>query len=99
MLRLTLIAQTPHQAVLKVDGQITVDQISTLTEEIGRLREQSTSLMLELDNVSHIDPEGLELLKQQAGPSLRLRGGSLFLRALLESNGIELADTSREPGQ
>lgn len=90
MLRLTLMAQTPQQAVLKVDGQITADQVPLLAEEIGRLGQQSACLVLVLDGVAHIDPEGLELLKQWPGPPLRLRGGSPFVRALLSIEGLAL---------
>ena len=90
MLRLTLVAQTPQQAVLNVDGQITADQVPLLAKEIGRLGQQSASLILVLDGVGHIDPEGLDLLKQWSGPPLQLRGGSPFLRALLSSGGLAL---------
>ncbi|MBT6502036.1 MAG: hypothetical protein HOK67_19305 [Deltaproteobacteria bacterium] len=83
MLRLAVATQTPLEALLIIDGNITVDQLPLLTGEIRRCRQRSATLILMLDGVAHIDPEGLALLQQWCARGVALRGGTPFLRALL----------------
>lgn len=88
MLRLTCTTQTPSQTVLQIDGQITADQVPLVASEVERSRGQSTRLTLTLDGVTHIDPEGISLLKDCCDQGVVLQGGSVFIRALLKSEGL-----------
>lgn len=93
MFRLTRTAQTPTTAVLTIDGLLSADQVPLLADEIGRCRQQCTRLILQLDGVGQIDPEGIALLQQWCGadgdPKVVLQGGSPFLRALLHRAGLQ----------
>jgi len=88
MLRLTVISQTKEEAVLKVEGWVSGADVALLREEGTRLLRETERLVLDLDGVQFIDREGIALLKPWSGKRLELRGGSLFIRGLLEEHGL-----------
>ena len=88
MLRLTVISQTKEEAVLKVEGWVSGADVALLKEEGTRLLRETERLVLDLDGVQFIDREGIALLKRWSGKRLELRGGSLFIRGLLEEHGL-----------
>ena len=93
MLRLTVISQTKEEAVLKVEGWVSGADVALLREEGIRLLRETERLVLDLDGVQFIDREGIALLKRWSGDWLVLRGGSLFVRGLLEEHGLAWAKT------
>lgn len=88
MLRLTVVSQTCEEVVLKVEGWVSGENVALLEEESTRLLREAERLVLDLDGVQFIDREGIALLKRWSGKRLELRGGSLFVRGLLEEHGL-----------
>ena len=88
MIRLTLVTQTPIEAVLKVEGSVSGEDVAILEEEGARLRQQSHRLVLDLDGVQFVDRAGLALLERWSGERLVLRGGPLYLRRWWERHGV-----------
>ena len=88
MIRLTVVSQTAEEGVLKVEGWVSGANVAILEEEGIRLLGQSERLVLELDDVQFIDLRGVALLRHWSGERLVLRGGSLFIRGLLEEHGL-----------
>ena len=88
MIRLTLVAQTPVEAVMKVEGWVSGAEVGVLEEDGTRLLQQCRRLVLDLDGVQFIDRAGLALLRRWSGERLELRGGSLFIRGWCERHGL-----------
>ena len=89
MLRLTVISQTPEQAVLQIDGWVSGANVTLLEEEGTRLRQEAERLVLDLSGVRVIDPAGLALLQGWSGERrLVLRGASPFVNQLLAAEGL-----------
>ena len=88
MVKLTVTAQSPDQAALGIEGELAGAAVLLLQEEGTRLLRQSSCLALELDGVQFIDRAGVALLKCWAGERVVLRGGSAYVRALLEYHGL-----------
>jgi anti-anti-sigma regulatory factor len=88
MLRLTVLSQTPEEAVLKIEGWVTGEEVCLLAQEGARLLAASRRLVLELTGVVSIDAAGIVLLEQWAGDRLILRDGSPLIRRLLERHGL-----------
>ena len=88
MIRLIVQAQTPEETVLQVDGWVSEENVSILEQEGTRLLGESHRLVLDLKGVQYIDREGIALLQRWQGDRLVLRGGSLFVRGLLEEHGL-----------
>ena len=92
MIRLTIRSQTPKEAALQVDGWVSGKNVTILEQEGTRLFEETQRLVLDLDGVQFIDREGIALLKRWSREGwVLLRGGSLFIQALLEENGLVYA--------
>ena len=88
MLRLTVISQTREEGVLKVEGWVSGEDVALLEEEGTRLLGETERLVLDLEGVRFIDREGIALLKRWSGERLVLRGASLFVRTVLEEEGL-----------
>ena len=88
MIRLIVQGQTPEETVLQVDGWVSEENVSILEQEGTRLLGESRRLVLDLKGVQYIDGEGIALLQRWQGDRLVLRGGSLFVRGLLEEHGL-----------
>lgn len=88
MLRVTTIAQTPTQIVLAVDGWLTGEEVRLLEHEAHPWLGQAHQLVLDLDGVRSIDQAGMALLAGWSRAGVVLRGGSLYVRALLQSRGL-----------
>jgi len=92
MLRLVALADDPDETVLVAEGWIQGDNVALLHREIVERMEAHTQLVLDLAGVRFIDPAGLDLLARWAAQGLALRGGSLFIRALLARRGLRCAE-------
>ena len=88
MIRLIVQGQTPEETVLQVDGWVSEENVSILEQEGTRLLGESHRLVLDLKGVRYIDGAGIALLQRWQGDRLVLRGGSLFVRGLLEQHGL-----------
>jgi len=88
MIRLTIRSQTPEEVVLQVDGWVSGKGVEVLAQEGTRLLGETQRLVLDLDGVQFINPAGMTLLKCWSREGVVLRGGSLFIRGLLEEHGL-----------
>jgi anti-anti-sigma regulatory factor len=96
MIRLIIRSQTPEEVVLEVHGWVSGGNVSILEQEGVRVLGESGRLVLDLRGVQFIDEEGVGVLRGWVSEGVVLRGGSLFVRMLLEAHGLasEEADGS-----
>ena len=88
MMRITLVSQTPQEAVLRLEGWVAGEEVELLEAEGYRCFQETHRLVLDLSGVKFIDPAGLALLQGWSGPRLELRGASAYLRSVLETEGL-----------
>ena len=88
MIRLIIRSQTPQEVVLEVHGWVSEKYVSILEQEGVRLLWESQHLVLDLKGVQFIDEEGMGVLRGWVREGVVLRGGSLFVRTLLETHGL-----------
>lgn len=87
LLRITALREG-QQTALKLEGWVAGDDVDLLAREVLRWGGAGPALSVDLDGVQTIDKSGLDLLQAWAGAGLELRGGSLFIRALLQERGL-----------
>ena len=92
MLRLTVLSQSTDQVVLALDGWVAGPDVELLAQEGQQLLTSTQQLILDLEGVQSIDPAGIDLLHRWVAGGLVLRGGSSFMRHLLEKHGLVLQD-------
>ncbi|NKB72497.1 MAG: hypothetical protein GKR89_35925 [Candidatus Latescibacteria bacterium] len=97
MIRITLIAQTPQETTLKIEGRLGGQAVELLAEEGAQYRGPKRRLILDLDGVSFIDQAGLDLLRDWRGPGLVLQGGSTFARMLMRAHRLIEEDLGAGP--
>ena len=88
MLRLIASSSRTGEAVVALHGEICDESLPLLSGEVARPREHGQRLVLELADVRSITPSGLEALRRWVAEGMQLRGGSVFIRALLTAHGI-----------
>ncbi|MBI2502205.1 MAG: STAS domain-containing protein [Candidatus Latescibacteria bacterium] len=87
MLRIEVVTQSESRVELRVDGWIASEEVALLAMEISRRLQQGGRLVLDLEGVEFIDEAGIALLAGWPGEQLELRGGSVYLRMLLNGRG------------
>jgi len=85
MLRVFVVPRSGQEYVLRPEGSIVTETMRHLEAEADGLPAVTA---VDLDGVRFIDHCGLGLLRRWAGRGVELRGGSLFVRGLLESAGL-----------
>ncbi len=88
MLRLTLRSQSAEEVVLQVDGWVSRKAVDLLEQEGWCRLQEARRLVLDLSGVRFIDRGGIALLQCWSGERLVLRGGSSFVRMLLQKHGL-----------
>ena len=88
MLRITVVAQSPEEVVLRVAGSVAGEGVELLAQEGEHRLRTAQRLVLDLSEVQFIDREGLALLRRWSKTGLELRGAALFVRMLLEKHGL-----------
>ncbi len=88
MIRLVVQSQHPEETVLEVHGWLSGKHVAILQHEGTRLLEESKRLVLDLKGVRFIDEAGIALLQRWCEKGAALRGGSWFVRTLLEDRGL-----------
>ena len=88
MLRITIEESTSSGGVLRLEGRIAGDDVRLLRREAEHWSDSSWSRLLDLDGVQFIDEQGLELLRCWGADGVTLRGGSIYIRALLTNRGL-----------
>ena len=92
MVRITVISQTPEEILLKVEGWVSEAEVPLLEQVFTHSLREAQRLVLELKGVQFINRTGIELLQRWSGKRLVLRGGSPFIRMLLETHGLVLSN-------
>lgn len=72
MLRLTRTSPDPNAIVLKAEGQIVGDWVGLLETECRQLMATEPRVILDLAEVSYLDPQAVRTLRALTGDSLRL---------------------------
>jgi hypothetical protein len=88
MLRITLLAQSQTEVSLRLDGPIEGEGVALLAREADPHLRQGKRLVLDLDGTSFIDAAGIAQLECWPAGQRVLRGGSMYVRLLLESHGL-----------
>lgn len=90
MLRISVASRSPPEIVLKLEGQVAREWVPLLDQEIRRWLRQQPRVVLDLGGIQHLDHAGLDLVERWHQQGVGLRGGSLFVKTLLESRGLAL---------
>lgn len=88
MLRLNTTWQREGEVVVVVEGRVADGDVALLDREIARHVAWAGRIELDFDGVRFIDEAGLEVLQGWRRKGVVLRGGSSFVRALLETRGL-----------
>lgn len=88
MLRIDLVSASDGEVVLKVDGAIAEPDVGLLAEAGRAGLHPGRQLVLDIEGVEFIDPAGLVLLRAWSGQGLVIRGASLYVRYLLQNQGL-----------
>ena len=88
MLRITAVSQPRKGVILKIEGRVSGADVGLLEQEGTRWLQEVERLVLDLTGVKFIDGAGIALLQRWSGERLVLRGGSPFVRTLLETHGL-----------
>ena len=83
MMRITLLSHSPDEAVLKIEGWVSGDNVDLLEQEGRYWLQKAKHLVLDLSGVKSIDSRGVTLLQRWPDEQLALRGESSFVRMLL----------------
>ena len=89
MLRIMTVSQSQEEVVLKVAGWLAGENVDLLAQEGAPVLGQVRRLVQDLQEVRFIDEAGIALLQGWSSQGLVLRGGSVFIRALLKTHGLE----------
>ncbi|MEW6753603.1 MAG: STAS domain-containing protein [Candidatus Latescibacterota bacterium] len=92
MLRISVVAASEAEVVLKVEGSILESEVGLLAQEGARWLRPGRRLVLDLAGTDHIDSAGLALLEAWSAQGLVLHGGSPYVRFLLQRRGLPHAD-------
>ena len=98
MLRITRLARTNGEEVLKVEGWLTGENVALLAQSGERSLARGGRLVLELGGVQSIDEGGIGLLQGWPAERLDLRGASVFIRQVLAQYQLRCADEEEEDG-
>jgi ABC-type transporter Mla MlaB component len=88
MLRITLVAQTADEVLLKLEGWIEPEDVVVLEQEGTRWLGQQKRLVLDMAQVKSIDRAGLQLLQGWAGERLEVQHSSPYVHELLQTYGV-----------
>jgi len=83
MLRLTTRSTGRQETVLEAHGSVAGEYVALLAGELESQRRDGL-LVLDLTGARYIDQAGVDLLRRWASEGLEVRGGSIFIRTLLE---------------
>jgi anti-anti-sigma regulatory factor len=86
MLQLEIRDESSEVVVLHVNGRLVGDEVKFLEQEGRKHMCPSQRLTVDLDGVRFVDSAGAELLRGWAIQGVLLRGGSPFVRALLQTS-------------
>ena len=80
-IRITVICEA-HQNVLRVDGQLSVEDVDELTREC---RSSQAPTVLELSNLMSADSAGVKCLRELMSLGAETRGASPYIDLLLKN--------------
>jgi ABC-type transporter Mla MlaB component len=88
MLRLTPISQTQAECVLALDGWLTGQDVALLEQDVRPWIQEGRRLVLDLEGVQSMDPDGIALVRRWVEDGVALRGEEPFIQALLAAHGL-----------
>jgi anti-anti-sigma regulatory factor len=88
MLRIDLISTDPSEVVVRLAGAIADQEVGLLAEASQTWMRSGRRVVLEVSEVDFIDQAGLVLLRAWSDQGVVLRGPSLYVRFLLQSQGL-----------
>ncbi len=88
MLRISLVESSGKKVVLRLDGDLSEREVTVLEHEGDKWRRITENLVLDIQELRHIDEAGIALLQRWADQNVSLQRVSPFLRELLEKYGI-----------
>lgn len=98
MIRLTRHVKEEGRSVLGLEGWLRDSELPLLLEEGNQLRQRGLGLRLDLAGLRGISSGGVAVLRRWQEEGVQLCEPSLFVRALLHANGVELSDGTPEAG-
>ncbi len=88
MLRITEVSQAKKGVILKIEGELSGEDVALLKQEGTRHLHEAGCLTLDLTGVQSIDEAGIALLRRWSKERVTLRSESPFIRVLLKAHGI-----------
>jgi anti-anti-sigma regulatory factor len=85
MLRITPIESTNHSITLRLEGRLSGPWVSELGEACEKALREGTALVLNLAEVSFLDPAGIDLLTTMQNRGAKLVDCSIFVSEQLKS--------------
>jgi anti-anti-sigma factor len=92
MLKITTVASTNEKSILQLDGRLSGEWIVLLRESAESVLQQGMQLILDLQNISFIDCEGLALIKSLMNRGVRQVNAPLFVAEQLKKCEGEQGD-------
>lgn len=84
MLRITKTFEDDQTVILRLDGKVISDTLSSLETLCFRYRdEEDKTVLLDFAGVTFISHSGLRMLKKIRDERIKMANGSLFVEALL----------------
>ena len=90
MIRITELAQSPEEVVLRVDGYLTSTDVELLIAEGNRWLAQADRLVLRMIGTASVNLPGIYLLQEWVDERITLKDGSVTLCILLGCHGLEV---------
>ena len=88
MLRITPLCREAEKTVLKVEGRIAGRDADLLDRELSCAFRETPCVVLDVDGIRFVDRLGIEVLQRWSEKHLVFRGGSAFVRVVLETYGL-----------
>jgi anti-anti-sigma regulatory factor len=79
MLKITTVTLSDQEIMLQLDGRVAGQWIQLLRESAESALEEGLRLMLDFENISFVDCDGLVLIKSLIGRGVRQMNAPLFV--------------------
>ena len=84
MLRIRRVGETTTEIVLKLEGRIAYQEGLLLRVECARWQRRFRSIVLDLSDVTLVDPTGIRILRTMLADQVRIAGASPLIQQMLE---------------
>ena len=87
MLRITTVYQDASATTLKLEGKVHAEWVAVLEEECLRQMHLRRRVLLDFSEVSYIDPQGIEMVRNIPNGHIRIINCPAFIAELLDRGG------------